>query len=272
MPLPTLARPLLAPQADRLFYSIQSSWEGASRGGLADIKELIPEFFYLPDFLQNINNVDLGTRTHTGERLQHVSLPAWAHGDSAQFIAQHRGALEGEYVSAHLHEWIDLIFGYKQQGLEAERALNVFHPLTYESGVVGALKGAQSERERQAITSQIAHFGQTPAALFQNPHVRRMRKSRPPPAAPGPETLGWVSPGAMSASFSSVPPPVPGLHLCGTPSCGHSSPDGLPTRPNFNAHIVFFCVTPSGRPSSPHSPPPNKPRPHHHSQCYGLCG
>lgn len=47
----------------------------------------------------------------------------------------HFQALESEFVSCQLHQWIDLIFGYKQRGPEAVRALNVFHYLTYEGSV-----------------------------------------------------------------------------------------------------------------------------------------
>lgn len=35
-------------------------------------------------------------------------------------------------MSSHLHQWIDLIFGYKQRGPEAVEALNVFYYCTYE--------------------------------------------------------------------------------------------------------------------------------------------
>ena len=38
-------------------------------------------------------------------------------------------------MSQHLHHWIDLIFGYKQRGKNAERANNVFFHLTYFGAV-----------------------------------------------------------------------------------------------------------------------------------------
>ena len=44
-------------------------------------------------------------------------------------------ALECDYVSEHLHEWIDLIFGFKQSGENAKTANNVFHHLFYEENV-----------------------------------------------------------------------------------------------------------------------------------------
>ena len=46
--------------ADRMFHSIRENWMSASKNNMADVKELIPEFFYLPDFLLNSNNFDLG--------------------------------------------------------------------------------------------------------------------------------------------------------------------------------------------------------------------
>lgn len=46
--------------ADRMFHSVREAWLSASKHNMADVKELIPEFFYLPEFMLNSNNFDLG--------------------------------------------------------------------------------------------------------------------------------------------------------------------------------------------------------------------
>jgi len=44
--------------------------------------------------------------------------------DPVDFLRKNKAALESDYVSNHLHEWIDLIFGFKQRGEEAIKADN----------------------------------------------------------------------------------------------------------------------------------------------------
>ncbi|XP_073757181.1 neurobeachin-like protein 2 isoform X5 [Callorhinus ursinus] len=156
--------------SDRQFHSVAAAWQ-ARLESPADVKELIPEFFYFPDFLENQNGFDLGCLQLTNEKVDDVVLPPWASSPE-DFIQQHRQALESEYVSAHLHEWIDLIFGYKQRGPAAEEALNVFYYCTYEGAV--DLDHVVDERERKALEGIISNFGQTPCQLLKEPHPARL--------------------------------------------------------------------------------------------------
>lgn len=157
--------------ADRMFHSIHDSWLSASKHNMADIKELIPEFFYLPEFLKNENKFDLGIKQN-GMKLNDVILPPWAKNDTREFIRMHRCALESDYVSAHLHEWIDLIFGYKQQGQAAVDAVNVFHHLFYE-GNVDIYNTDIDPIKKNAVIGFINNFGQVPKQLFKKPHPAR---------------------------------------------------------------------------------------------------
>ena len=72
-------------QADRLFHDIAHSWRSASEANQQDVRELIPEFYYLPEFLSNKNMFELGTKQN-GAVIHDIVLPTWAKNDPVEFI------------------------------------------------------------------------------------------------------------------------------------------------------------------------------------------
>ncbi|XP_070606004.1 neurobeachin isoform X4 [Erythrolamprus reginae] len=174
---------------DRTFSSVARSWRNSQRD-TSDVKELIPEFYYLPEMFVNSNGYNFGAREDE-TTVTDVELPPWAK-KPEDFVRINRMALESEFVSCQLHQWIDLIFGYKQRGPEAVRALNVFHYLTYEGSinldsitdpVLREIPDAYFIRDPhtflltkdfiKAMEAQIQNFGQTPSQLLIEPHPPR---------------------------------------------------------------------------------------------------
>ncbi|XP_077154337.1 neurobeachin isoform X1 [Ranitomeya variabilis] len=174
---------------DRTFSAVARSWRNCQRD-TSDVKELIPEFYYLPEMFVNSNGYNFGVRDDSNA-VNDVDLPPWAK-NPEDFVRINRMALESEFVSCQLHQWIDLIFGYKQRGPEAVRALNVFHYLTYEGSVnldsvtdpvLREIPEAYFIRDPQtflltgdfvqAMEAQIQNFGQTPSQLLIEPHPPR---------------------------------------------------------------------------------------------------
>ncbi|KAF9904323.1 hypothetical protein EC991_002829 [Linnemannia zychae] len=102
--------------------------------------ECIPEFYTDPMIFKSIH-----------ADMPDMSLPQWAN-TPEDFIRIHREALESEYVSNHLHEWIDLTFGCKLSGPSAIEAKNV---------ALSLLPG-QSEFMKHGIIQ-----------LFTDPHPKR---------------------------------------------------------------------------------------------------
>ena len=163
---------------DRLFISIEGAWRSCvSPSG--DVKELVPEMFYLPEMFVNLNSENFG-KTQFGHAVNEVQLPVWAK-SPYDFVRKHRKALESEYVSSNLNHWIDLIFGFKQKGQEAEKAFNKFYSITYEETITTIMSKEQDIMSLHPYIEQIAHFGQTPVQLFKNPHPKRNSKPKETP-------------------------------------------------------------------------------------------
>lgn len=119
------------------------------------------------------NHHDFGRKQVTGDSVDNVVLPPWALEDPLLFIHRHREALESEFVSRHLHTWIDLTFGYKQRD---PASFNCFHPLSYRGAV--DLENISDESEKAASTAIIHNFGQTPVQVFKMPHCHRIPGGR----------------------------------------------------------------------------------------------
>ena len=101
---------------------------------MSDVRELLPEIFYLPLMLMNKNHIDFGINQKKN-RVHDVLLPEIFDGNPYRFVFAMRKNLESRDVSEELNNWIDLIFGYKQKGKEAIKAENIFYYLTYEDNV-----------------------------------------------------------------------------------------------------------------------------------------
>ncbi|XP_014603828.1 PREDICTED: lysosomal-trafficking regulator isoform X1 [Polistes canadensis] len=151
---------------DRTFHALATTWRLTSCDSTTDVKELIPEFFYLPEFLLNFEGFNFGVRQN-GNRVGDVELPKWCAGDARLFILAHRAALETDIVREVLPYWIDLVFGFRQTGRPAVEAINVFHPATYYGFNVEQIA---DPLERQAWETMVRTYGQTPAQLFRTAH------------------------------------------------------------------------------------------------------
>ena len=201
----------------RLFTSIRESWIASLMGGQQNVKELIPEFFYLPEVLNGSYYLD------------DIELPPWA--DSPEhFIRLHRMALESDLVSCQLHQWIDLIFGYKQRGPEAIRSINVFYYLTYEGNT--DLASITDPALREAIESQIRNFGQTPSQLTSEPHSPRSSALHVSPLMFSP-VMDEVS---MSVKF---PFNAAVTHIASCAPHNPSTPNNVSTIVTINSHQQY---------------------------------
>ena len=102
--------------------------------------ECIPEFFTDPSIFSSIHS-----------DLSDLALPSWC-GSAQELVNVHRQVLESDTVSFNLHNWIDLVFGFKLSGDAAVKAKNVYlslvdgHTSLTNSGIVQLFRSSHPKR------------------------------------------------------------------------------------------------------------------------------
>ena len=141
--------------------SIQDAFCRASKDE-SECRELIPELFALPELLSG------------------VELPKWCESPT-DFIYLHRKALESDYVSQNLHYWIDLIWGVKQRGAEADISFNSFPKELYDD--------FNTKEAPDVLFTTLRAKGIVPHEIFQTWHPKRQKAPKQQPVFSSPITV-----------------------------------------------------------------------------------
>ena len=132
-----------------------------------DVRELIPEFFILPEIFLNSNNLNLSQDKMDSEGkkidINDVQLPPWSNNRCTDFVIEMRKNLERSDLK--INKWVDLIFGYLQKGEKAEENNNIFMLNTYENMV--KIENIKDEDEKNALM-RLVEVGVTPIQLLSS--------------------------------------------------------------------------------------------------------
>ena len=157
---------------ERTFRDFGTTYEVMTIPGAKTALELVPEAYYMPEMLIDLNKVVFRKSSMQDKDITNVTLPPWAK-SPPDFVRKMRMALESDYVSQMLSEWIDLIWGARQQGKGALERVNVlqrivfnFDPVDYQNDYT----------LMKALSDQIHNCGQSPTRLFSEIHPRRKNK------------------------------------------------------------------------------------------------
>ena len=152
--------------ANRLFFSVSNSFNNSTTQK-TDVKELIPEFFYLPEMFLNLNDLNLG-KLDDGNLVNDVITPC--NNNPYDFIMTMRHVLESNKLSYSLQNWVDLIFGFKSRGKEAENALNIYTEASYQEQI------DISKVENKEAQLRLVEFGLIPNQIMNKECNKREKK------------------------------------------------------------------------------------------------
>ena len=184
--------------SERLFLCLDKTFL-SSTSEKCDIRELIPEFYTMPELFLNINKLDFGEIDlsnfvdsveyinevidknigGTKVKVEDVLLPIWCKYNPYYFILKKRELLEYK-TRIDLNPWIDLIFGFTQRGVKAQAIGNVFLPYTYD-GVMNYRVDEENilkDRENNEYLMRLFELGVNPTKVFKKKNTEKGKKEK----------------------------------------------------------------------------------------------
>ena len=153
-------------EPDRLVYSVQKTFDSSTSLN-TDLRELIPEFYYLPEIFINFNKLNMG-KLENGYLVNDIFTPC--ENDPYEFVILMRSILENEIISLNIKNWIDLIFGFKNRGKDAENCFNIFTEASYEDKI------NLNNYEDKSCILRLAEFGLTPEQIYNKEFPQKIKK------------------------------------------------------------------------------------------------
>ena len=168
---------------DRLFINISKTFQSCI-GEKCDIRELIPQFFYLPQMFKNINHLNFGNlqipnnlentsydifiKIKKGKRgdivkVENTLLPNWSDNNEYKFICLYREILESGKLN--IEKWCDLMFGIKLRGKKAQEIGNLYNYYTYWE-CINCRKNIFRKNNELSNYLDFAEFGQNPIQII----------------------------------------------------------------------------------------------------------
>ena len=170
--------------SERLFLCIDKTFL-SSTNEKSDVRELIPEFYTLPEIFININQFNFGKinlnnfedsidylneviEKNNGipkANVQNVFLPSWSKYNPYLFTQLKRELLEDRLK---LNPWLDLMFGQSQRGVNAQKIGNLFPPYAYDGVINYRIKEKDilEDRENNEYILRLFELGVNPTKVF----------------------------------------------------------------------------------------------------------
>ena len=156
---------------NRLFFSIENAFYNISFQK-TDLRELIPEFFYLPEMLININHIYFKDNSQN-ELVDSVKMPKELFNENPNepeylktfnFIDLMKKELES--INNNLISWLNIIFGQEQRYISRDKEkVQLFRKESY----INIDKNLFEEYSNDEITMRSVDFGLIPLQTIFNP-------------------------------------------------------------------------------------------------------